>query len=377
MKKELKKFVAVFAAAVLTMGTLTVQAEEGTSPAESTSEELPPLPSMEDIDLSGFTALDVENDTESVEIDAEEEIMVDTDGEVIDVSARLGQRAANLLNDNPRATVSGELTADDNMDMYFFDVTSSKFLVAQLTSDNSNYYARIYFVNYETGEAVPSNVGGPAGNLIGVNGIPEGSYAFVISSPDGTVGDSYTFRLNATNPSGNIASTRKVYGDFRMLLEYTSGAVFADGVYVYNTSMMHDASANEHMNWEKDDNVSWGSGYIHRGHKVYHITIKNVAGPVSYSSQYATTDNAMLVYCDVDTCFSFMESAYQSDQSHEMTFVDTFGKTTPRALTADDFLDSEHILVFDMNTGKSVDFYSPLNLYYAIGAAGTPKVEAY
>ncbi len=376
MKKERKRFVAVFAAAVLAIGTLTVQAEEGTLPAEFAS-EVPSLPTTVDLDLSGFAALDVESDTESVEIDAEEELMADTDGEVLDVSDRLRQRSTNILDDDPRATVSGELTADDNMDMYFFDVTSSKFLVAQLASSNSNYYARIYFINYETGQATPSNVGGAAGELIGVNGIPAGSYAFVITSQDGTLGDSYNFILNAKNPSGSIANTRKIYGDFKMLIEYTNGDVYADGVYVYNTSKMQDASANEHMNWEKNDDVNFSGGYIHRGHKVYHITIKEMAGLVSYSSQYATTNNAMLVYCDVETCFSFMESSYVSGQSHEMTFIDTFGKKTPRALTEDDFLDSEHILVFDMNTGKSVDFYSPLNLYYAIGAAGTPKVEAY
>ena len=38
MKKERKRFVAVFAAAVLAIGTLTVQAEEGTLPADFASE---------------------------------------------------------------------------------------------------------------------------------------------------------------------------------------------------------------------------------------------------------------------------------------------------------------------------------------------------
>ena len=63
MKKERKRFVAVFAAAVLAIGTLTVQAEEGTLPAESAS-EVPSLPTTVDLDLSGFAALDVESDTD-------------------------------------------------------------------------------------------------------------------------------------------------------------------------------------------------------------------------------------------------------------------------------------------------------------------------
>ena len=53
MKKERKRFVAVFAAAVLAIGTLTVQAEEGTLPADFAS-EVPSLPTTVDLDLSGF-----------------------------------------------------------------------------------------------------------------------------------------------------------------------------------------------------------------------------------------------------------------------------------------------------------------------------------
>ncbi len=190
-------------------------------------------------------------------------------------------------------------------------------------------------------------------------------------------GDSYTLKLNAANPSGNLASTVKITSDFRLILRYTNGDIYGDGTYIYNVSKMNQE--NSQMEWTRNEDLSWGSGYIHRSHDVYNVNIKEVVGPASYSSSYAKSDNVMLVYCDVNTGFAYMESAYQSgpDHEYERSFVDTFGKTTPRSLTADDFEIFSHILVYDLNADKAIDFYSPLNYYYACGAESAPHVTFY
>lgn len=372
MNKRTKKITAMLAAAVFVMGTLTVQAE-GTADSVETMETM----AAKDVDLSDFSMPEFEDHTHEMQIDVETNLITDTENEILHISERMNQRAAGVLPDNPRAVVAGELTEDDNMDMYFFSATASKFMIAQLSSENVNYEVRLYIVDYETGDITPTNICGTAGNLIGINGLPADDYVFVVYANDGTAGDAYTLKINAANPSGSIASTVKITNDFRLILRYTNGDIYGDGTYIYNISKMNQENAQ--MEWTRNEDFSWGSGYIHRSHDVYNVNIKEVVGPASYSSSYATSDNVMLVYCDVDTGFAYMESAYQSgpDHEYERSFVDTFGKMTPRSLTADDFETFSHILVYDLNTGKAIDFYSPLNYYYACGAEGAPAVTFY
>ena len=89
-------------------------------------------------------------------------------------------------------------------------------------------------------------------------------------------GDSYTLKLNAANPSGNLASTVKITSDFRLILCYTNGDIYGDGTYIYYVSKMNQE--NSQMEWTRNEDLSWGSGYIHRSHDVYNVNIKEVVG---------------------------------------------------------------------------------------------------
>ena len=330
---------------------------------------------VSDVDLSNFAELP-SKEMEETTIDAATSVQIDSEGAVLDVSDRLRQRAANLLPDNPRINVSGELTEDDALDLQFFSVTANKFMLARVLSDNANYAARLYIVNYETGEVTPTNIGDFAGNLIALNGLPTGDYAFAIYSADGTAGESYTLQINATNPSNNISKTLSITNDLlHFVLQYASGDVYGDGTIVYNVYKM--GSANSHLNWTRNEDVNWGSGYIHRGHEIYDVRIKQVTGPASWKASRASSDNVMLIYCDVGTGFTFCQSAYESGSYHDYSFIDTFGKKTPRPLDAEDLAEFSHILAYDLNTGKVIDFYSPLNLYYACGAESAPTITFY
>lgn len=53
-----------------------------------------------------------------------------------------------------------------------------------------------------------------------------------------------------------------------------------------------------------------------------------------------------------------------------MSFNDAFGKKTPRNLDASDFNTGlgDLQLIYDINSGKVIDFYGPLNIYYGTGA---------
>lgn len=371
MRKCKMKILGFVLAAMLAINPLTVNAAEADGSGMCQAGYI----DVQNIDLTDFEDVEVNGMTGS-SIDAVTAIEEDTNKEVIDVSSELNRRSTVLLPDNPRINVSGELTADDSVDFHFFSVTADKFMVARLLSNNVNYIAQLYIVNYETGEAIPTNIGNSSGNLIALNGLPTGDYAFAIYSADETVGETYTFQINATNPANNITQTLKITNDLQhFVLQYTTGDVYADGTFVYNVNTM--SSANTHLNWTRNEDVNWGSGYIHRGHEIYNVRIKQVSGPASWSSSYASSDNVMLIYCDIGTGFTFFQSAYESGSYHEYSFEDTFGKVTPRALDEEDLMEFSHILAYDLNTGKVIDFYSPLNIYYASGAEGAPTINFY
>ncbi|KYD24995.1 hypothetical protein B4110_3810 [Parageobacillus toebii] len=84
-----------------------------------------------------------------------------------------------------------------------------------------------------------------------------------------------------------------------------------------------------------------------------------------------------MVYLDVGTLFTYHESQYQSgpDPYYYSSFVDTLGKETPRRLEADDFNYGDHILIVDLKTGKSIDFFSVLNFYYASKVEPLPSIK--
>ena len=65
-----------------------------------------------------------------------------------------------------------------------------------------------------------------------------------------------------------------------------------------------------------------------------------------------------------------MDSKYQSGGKHNMTMTDIFGKKTPRNLDQDDFDMNlgEFQIIYDLDKGKVVDFYGPLNFFYQTGA---------
>lgn len=287
-------------------------------------------------------------------------------------------RSAAALADNPNTQVTGTLTTDNPQDLYFFSITdSNRFLLARLTSTNSNYVALLYMYDNNAEEYVQTSIYGFAGTLIQLNGLPVGDYVFAIFSYDGTYGDSYTFDINATNPAANLSSVKYIATDLSIFIfETTDGDIYGNGKFIYNTS----ATINSNLTWQRVSENNWGSGYEQRTHNVYNVHVASMSGPVSYSSSYASSNCAVLLYCDIGTGFSYFHSYYQSGNPpvHEMSWEDTTGRTTPRALDQADFTGgNQHILIYDIVTGQCIDFYSTLNVYYAAGYESAPVITFY
>lgn len=310
--------------------------------------------------------------------DAPTSYSIDETGDVLDVSSQLSSRGVYLFENNPNASTSGTLTESNNMDAYFFSVTdSAKFLLAQLKSSNTNYVARLFVVDKEAGDATPTNIYGKPDDLIQLNGLPIGEYALIILSENSTYGQNYTLNIHAQNPAANISEVYYLFSDLSIFMFKTeTGDVYSNGNLIYNTS----TKAGNYLHWQRTDKVSWGSGYEQRTHMVLNATVKGMSKLASYSSKNASSNYVVLLYCDEDTEFSYVHTYYQSapDHIYDSTTVDTTGRETPRKLDSVDFAGgNQHILVYDINTGRPIDFYSTLNLFYAGGAEPQPTINFY
>ena len=134
-----------------------------------------------------------------------------------------------ILQPGAYGVLPGELTTADNMEMHFFSTTQNALLFLGLTSENANYYAQLYIVDFSTGNAAPTNVSVSAGNATAINGVPQGDYMFVVASVNETVGQFYQMMVNAQNPAGNLR--KLVY--VGPTLE-NAAILYADGKYAFN-----------------------------------------------------------------------------------------------------------------------------------------------
>ncbi|MGE6630552.1 hypothetical protein [Bacillus sp. NPDC077027] len=265
---------------------------------------------------------------------------------------------------------SAVLTEENPVDLWFLSTSSAQALISRITSPNQDYFVQLFVVDYEEGQAYPTDLIQPAGNLLALTNLPAGDYAFGITSGGG-FGDSYTLQVNAKNPTNftgvvSLSSTLQYF-----VAEYANGDVYANGTHIYNKQ-----SKSADYEWKRVFYFPWDGNFEQRTHSISSVKVKGISSPVSYSAPNASSSEAILVYLDVGTLFMYHQSSYSSGQYYQDTFVDMIGKTTPRYLEADDLENyGEHILVVDVKTGKPIDFFSVLNFYYASGVERLPTIQ--
>lgn len=113
------------------------------------------------------TKVTVLNDSISNELQKEmiTEFEIDHTKPEIDISSQLKSRGTSTMGEDPVGVLPGELTTAGNMEMHFFSTTKNALLFLGLTSENANYYAQLYMVDFNTGNAAPTNVSVSAGRL--------------------------------------------------------------------------------------------------------------------------------------------------------------------------------------------------------------------
>lgn len=249
------------------------------------------------------------------------------------------------------------LTTADPADFYFFNVPNERSLLFKLASSNSQYKVQLYKIDWDAGQAYPTNINVGPGTQVNVSDLYAGDWGLRVFS-EGSVGDSYTIKMNATNPGGfsNVLFTADSF--MYTVLKYPNNDIYSNGVYVCNLT-----GENPHLDWNRWSHNS--SENWNRTHNVDYVKILNISTPVNYSSEYASSNNAILIYLDKGTMFTYFFNG---------SFTDVLGRTTPRRLDDVDMMYGSHVLVYDLNTGKPIDFYSPLNFYYRSNIEPTPTV---
>ncbi|RFA34237.1 hypothetical protein CAI16_12175 [Virgibacillus dokdonensis] len=280
---------------------------------------------------------------------------------------------------NSNYNVSGDrmffndsLVETDPDDFWFFNVSDDRSILFEIETDNPDYVVELYKVDWETETAYPTSISGSPGNIVANSQLIAGDWALRVYSTE-TMGNNYTIKMNATNPSGAASIISTSHSLLQAILLYPNREVYSNGNYVLTVD-----GSNSHLDWEREYYFSWDGNYNQRTHSVSDAKVKSIAGPVSYQSDYASSDNAILVYLDKETLFMHHVSSFRSGPptQYEDSFVDTIGKTTPRRLDDDDLNNwGDHIIVFDVNKGRSIDFFSVLNFYYASGVESIPTIE--
>ncbi|MDU0070259.1 MULTISPECIES: hypothetical protein [Bacillus] len=291
------------------------------------------------------------------------------DGQSLNVTKPKASVKSNYSSSEQSFQHQASLTETNKDDLWFFSTPSDRTFIARILSNNADYTVQLYVVDWEKGQAIPTNISASAGNLIALNELPKGDYALRVFSA-GDVGDSYTIQMNARNPAHFTSAVSVSSSLQQFVAEYEDGSVYANGTFVYNKN-----GGNSHLDWKRVFYFPYGGGYTQRTHEIADAKVKSVSAPVSYKASYASSEEAIMVYLDKGTLFMHHQSAFQSGVGYEGSFVDTLGKVTPRRIDDNDFEYGDHILIVDLKTGKSIDFFSVLNYYYASGVEKIPAIQ--
>lgn len=291
-------------------------------------------------------------------------------------TASVNSRAIGQLNigQQPCGNVVLPLGQDETH-ILTFELEYDTLLFSKMTSDNSGYAYQIFSIT-ESGSLEGYSGAVLAGNSI--NGmIPAGRYAFVVVNVAGdTYGDDYKLFVNSATPEHIGASGYKV---IRLSSAYDQITVMyvsylendsepKKTVYVDGARAIDETSEEDYLEWERRLELNWGSGYNSNWHHIFEAKVDSLSGPVKYTSDYVSSDYAVLLYLDVGTGFTYNESKrnWNTGESY-YTHMDILNKRTPRRLDAEDIAECHCVLVFDLVTEKPIDFWSKLNMYYGTG----------
>lgn len=256
------------------------------------------------------------------------------------------------------------LSSDDAIDFYPFSLTSAKSTCFGFTSNNANYRAILGLLDTSTGDVTLSNVSLSPGTYSWTSNLPAGTYCWVVLSSNNTyTTDNYSLGMNASNPTGAATLMFLSTDCSRAVFSYTrSGSnpsyyVYSNGTNVTNSianyiayDMTSDTYSDRYegpapSNKRATIGVVSGPGYI-------------VPGETLYYGWYKSTDP----YNNLVTGLSHT--------SYDVVFIPIFGKSYTCSVSGT-YISFQLIqdvatgfLVYDVNSGKIIDWMSSSNVLY-------------
>lgn len=378
---------------IKTLNTSTVKAmadTAGTSSNVTSSDTTSSDTTSSDVTSSDTTS----SDTTSSDVTSSDTTSSDTTSSDVTSSDTTSSDTTSSTVDTPTVySLSGSmlayttsLTSSSSETYYKFSVSSDKYMALGLSSSNTNYYAWLLKYNSSSNSFVAQDFYVAAGNSNILSDLPSGEYALAVFST-GTVGDSYTIEINCANPA-NPTNTYILTFDL-MVFGYTTGIDTTDAVdaedlkygsdydtynsvYVNGSQLFqNNAEVGTALDWKNTKTVSTTYTYNNLSQIIREVHF-NPLGKfyhVSYSSSFASSNNALLIPLGKYTYFLFHHTYRVNNKTQYDTWYDpsvsntssVIARVTPRYLDKYDLYKA--YLVYDLNTNTVIDLYGELNTH--------------
>lgn len=245
--------------------------------------------------------------------------------------------------------LKGTLTQSNPWDFYLFAADSTVPFSATLLSDNGGYTMTLGIVDFSTGEILLTDYVWGVGQFCHVGFENDGVLAWVIQSSNGTYGDQYQFCYNTEIDS--LVPYLYVSDDLQRL--YTYNAV--------NEKLLLNGEV-EKTNYKYD--IEYNNAY---GYKTLHIWMENAnvkpvhVGGCQWYETKTLKDYPNAIVLEVLPGGMFTHRFFQNPPYYNWGWKDYLGNVTPRPLTEKDCTPySHHYLIYDLDTGNTVEFASGL-----------------
>lgn len=279
---------------------------------------------------------------------------------------------------DPVFNTDGTLDTSNPSDFYFFTATQNSTGVIKLASDNPDYVAVLYPMDWSTGTATATSLYVFAGaDYRYAYNMPAGDYALYVFSNDGSVGQNYTIMWNNSNPA-NCDEILKISDNLTGCYAYYSSL---HKIYLDGTDLASVAG------WERRFSFTTEDGNITQDQNITDPVITGMSLG-SYQTAVAPTNgdpsypkynipHALFISIGPRSKWETYTDVYHNGGPFEDDPFDVRGLQTPRDIDVTDvsnfyydYQDETHhyhcfCLVYDLDENSFLDFCSSLNGFYS------------
>lgn len=337
------------------------------------------------IDLSNANSIEINtisdssSEIQSYNVDNAQDLFTtdvpSTELQEIDINSVDNSNLANLnaktsiltanMGTNPCNTFSTSLT-NNSMHILEFTLNKDTIIYSKFESLDSNYLVALCKQDSTGSMNYITNAFTPNSNLNYI--LESGTYGFVIMNNGGTYDKQYAIRVNASSPSLSNSTGFGVYqlsSSYDSIISYNNFSNYEKEVY-YNGKTIMDINKQADLDWKRIQNITWSGGWNYNEHSISNVEIGAISNVGKYTSDYVNSNNAVIIQLAPETLYMFNESI-SSAYNRVYHFIDPFNNLTPRRLTAYDVSRYQCWLIYDIDKGVPIDFWSSLNYNYIKG----------